>query len=308
MDLKEQKYVCTLADCKNLTKAAEKLYISQPALSMYISNLEKTMGVKLFDRSDRRFSLTFIGQKYVDNAKKMLEQERIFNAELHDILLERLGIIRLGISPRRATWLLPPVIAEYEKQWPGIDVRIQEGNITDLNELLKNQELDMIVCNKYDLSKEMEQICLFYEEFLLAVSPLHPINERAQYVPGERYRMIDPRFLDEQVLILNTPFQSSRLLEDTIIERHHIHPSKIRMIRSSETAIQMAAEGLGIAFAREGFARHIRYNKPINFYTINSEQHKREVVAAYRKDTTLPEYMRAFLDLLVLHSKDFLKY
>lgn len=58
MNLKEQEYVCVLAECGNITKAAEKLYISQPALSIYISNLEKTLGVKLFDRSGKRFTLT----------------------------------------------------------------------------------------------------------------------------------------------------------------------------------------------------------------------------------------------------------
>lgn len=58
MDLREQKYVCALAECGNLTRAAEKLFISQPALSIYITNLEKSMGVSLFDRSGKKFTLS----------------------------------------------------------------------------------------------------------------------------------------------------------------------------------------------------------------------------------------------------------
>ena len=58
MDLKEQKYVCTLAECKSLTRASERLYISQPALSLYINNVEKILGARLFERNGRKFELT----------------------------------------------------------------------------------------------------------------------------------------------------------------------------------------------------------------------------------------------------------
>ena len=61
MDLKEQKYVCTLAECKSLTRASERLYISQPALSLYINNVEKILGARLFERNGRKFELTWLG-------------------------------------------------------------------------------------------------------------------------------------------------------------------------------------------------------------------------------------------------------
>ncbi|MCD8009880.1 MAG: LysR family transcriptional regulator, partial [Lachnospiraceae bacterium] len=96
MDLKEQKYVCMLAECGNLTRAAEKLFISQPALSIYITNLEKNMGVRLFDRSGKRFVLTYAGERYVEKAKQMLQLEWEFNEELLVLAREETGRIRLG--------------------------------------------------------------------------------------------------------------------------------------------------------------------------------------------------------------------
>lgn len=66
MDLKEQKYVCTLAECKSLTRASERLYISQPALSLYINNVEKNLGAPLFERNGRKFELTWLGKQYVE--------------------------------------------------------------------------------------------------------------------------------------------------------------------------------------------------------------------------------------------------
>ena len=80
MDLKEQKYVCTLAECKSLTRASERLYISQPALSLYINNVEKILGARLFERNGRKFELTWLGKQYVEKASQMLELERQFEA------------------------------------------------------------------------------------------------------------------------------------------------------------------------------------------------------------------------------------
>ena len=75
MNLKEQQYVCTLARCQSLSRAAEELFISPSALSVYISNLEKYLGVRLFERTGRgkAFVLTSIGEEYVVRAEKMLE-------------------------------------------------------------------------------------------------------------------------------------------------------------------------------------------------------------------------------------------
>lgn len=298
MDLKEQKYVCALAEYGNLTRAAEKLYISQPALSIYITNLEKNMGIQLFDRNGKKFALTYAGERYVECAKQMIELERKFDEELMDILREKAGRIRLGVSLRRGPWLIPPVIAEYEKIWPKVEIVIREGNLTELNEMLKNNELDMIVLNHADVTGNAETVSLFEEEFLLAVPVVHPLNERAEYVPGERYRKIRPEWLDGQALILHTPWQSSRIIENDILRKHKITPSRVRVVRGMELTMQMVAEGLGVGFVREGYAVNMRYTKLVNYYILDTERHKKEVVAAYKKGAPLPEYMRDMLELL----------
>lgn len=285
MDLREQKYVCALAECGNLTRAAEKLYISQPALSIYITNLEKSLGVTLFDRSGKRFSLTFAGERYVEKASQML---------------------RLGISQRRGSWLIPPVAAEYEKKWPKIDLVIREGNLMVLNEMLKKSELDMVVLNQADAPCSMKTEVLFEEEFLVAVPVRHPVNEKAEYVPGERYRKLPVEALNGETLILHTPMQSSRGVEDVILKRHHVTPGKVRLIRSNETAMQMVAEGLGITFLREGYAVNMKYKKPVNYYTMDTENHKRAVVVAYKKGQELPPFMQDMVDILKKHGETFL--
>lgn len=305
MDLKEQRYVCTLAECGNLTRAAEKLYISQPALSIYITNLEKTLGVPLFDRNGKKFVLTYAGEKYVERAEKMLELEREFNDELMGIISENSGRIRLGVSLRRGPWLIPPVVAKYREKWPNVEVIIREWKLSDLSEMLKNSELDIIILNRADIADDMEVCPILKEEFLLAVPQMHPLNAKAEYVPGARYRKISPEHLNGQELILHYPLLSSRKIEDEILRQYNIVPSKIQVLRSMELMYQMVAEGLGISFIREGYAHNMRYKKRVNYYTLDTEGHQKELVAAYKKGVELPEFMKDMIKILQEHGESF---
>lgn len=302
MDLKEQKYVCTLAECGTLVQAAEKLFITQPALSLYITNLEKTLGLPLFERRGKKFKLTYTGRCYVEKARKMLALQREFNEEIEEIAREQRGLIRLGIAQRRGSWLLSPVLAEYDGLWPEIEIRLREGNLSVLYEMLRNAELDLVVLNDYDATDRMEKIVLFEEEFLVAVSPEHPINAKSFQKPGEYYRRVHPEDMNGECLLLCTKMQSTRKIEDQIIQSYKLCPAKIREFRSVETAVQMAAEGMGISFVREGFAVNLHYDKPLCYYIPDIPDHKKTVVAAYTKNSALPKYMRDFIYLLKEHA------
>ena len=99
MNLKEQEYVCALAENGTITAAAKELFISQPALSIYINNLEKSLGVRLFERVGKQFILTYAGEQYVEKAKLILPAapgDRIF-APCYCLL--RKGISRSGSDP-----------------------------------------------------------------------------------------------------------------------------------------------------------------------------------------------------------------
>lgn len=105
MTLKEQWYVCTLARCQTITRAAEELYITQPALSTYISNLEKYLGVKLFERTGKRFILTSMGEEYVKRAEVMLKLKDEFDELLEQDRRHHKKILRIHKRSKRI--LLP---------------------------------------------------------------------------------------------------------------------------------------------------------------------------------------------------------
>lgn len=298
MDLKEQRYICTLAEYGSITLAADKLYISQPALSLYLSNLEKRLGIPLFDRVGRKLIPTYAGERYIKYAQQMLQLEQHFHAEMADILNEHRGKLRLGIASRRCMYLIPPLIAQLEKEYPQIEVEILSGTLSTINTLLSEFKIDLLILNAEDTTPEMKTHILFQEEFLLAVPIVHPLNEKSVYVPQSKYRKIHPKELNGQRLILQTDQQSSRIVQDSILKKYHIHPEHIRIIRSIDTGIQMVAEGLGVSLVREGYIPNMHYNKPVNYYTLDMENHASDVVVAYRRGLHLPAYVQRMIDLL----------
>ena len=298
MELKEQRYVCTLVECGNLTRAADRLYISQPALSIYISNLEKHLGMPLFDREGKKFELTKAGERYVHYARKILEESNQFNEELNMILSDEVGRLRLGISLLRGVWLLPRVFKTFCSKWPHVELTLRQGNIMFLNDLLKNHELDMIIVNRENLDKSMDSRELFQEEFLVAVPQGHPLNSQAVFREGQPYGILSPEALKGQVFLSTTQEQSSRELQDKIFRKYKIQPQHIYTIRSIELILQLVAEGFGITLVREAFTRTFRYSKSVNLYQLDIPEHKRTVVAAFHHREKIPRYMEDMMDLL----------
>lgn len=304
MEVKEQRYVCTLAETGNLTKAADQLFISQPALSIYISNLEKRLGVSLFERQGKKFVPTQAGERYVLHARKILEEAQLFDSELTNLISDKAGRLRLGISLLRGPWLMPEVLMEFRKKWPDVELQLREGNMSFLSELLEAHELDMIMINEENLDPKMESQVLFEEEFLVAVPPGHPLNGKAHFTKGQPYGILEPEDLNGMVFLATTGLQSSRVLLDYLLKKYKIQPKRVVTIRGIELNLQLVGEGMGITLIREGFTKFLRYNKPVNLYMLDIPEHRRKVLMAYHHRKTVPPYMLDMMELLRKRSRE----
>lgn len=299
MNLKEQQYVCVLARCQNLTKAAQELYISQPALSIYISNLENSLGVKLFERIGKRFILTYAGERYVEAASQMLALKEQFDRELQEITGGFHGRLRLGIQTRRSAWFLPPVVAAFEREFPQMEVVMETGNLAFLEGKLKRFELDLLICNARDIDQTSMTVRVLYKELVLvAVPACHPVNELAVYIPGRRYRYLDLSCLSGETLILQRPEQSIRRDVDRLLKEKNVVPGRVRELESLETAMQFVGEGLGIGFNREGYTINMKYNKSVNYYGILSQEDSIDVILAHRKNLPMTTPLRRMIQML----------
>ncbi len=176
MNLKEQQYVCTLARCQSLSRAAEELFISPSALSVYISNLEKYLGVRLFERTGRgkAFVLTSIGEEYVVRAEKMLELKAEFDGLVENELHKSHPAIRVGIQQRRAISVVPEALRRFMERYPDVDVIFRDGTLGDLTRMYREGNVDFMISIFRDELPDAVYQEIAMEQVLVALPDTHP--------------------------------------------------------------------------------------------------------------------------------------
>ena len=117
MEYKAFQYVLKIAELGNLTKAANELYVSQPSLSHYIARVEQEVGTPLFQRGVSPMRLTPAGEKYAETARMILALDKRMQQDISDIVNQKTGIIMLGMSHARASFLLPHVMPEMHRRY-----------------------------------------------------------------------------------------------------------------------------------------------------------------------------------------------
>ncbi len=173
----EMLYVYTVYQEGSFSKAAEKLFLTQPALSISIQKIEHAIGMPLFDRSRRPLQLTEAGIIYVDTVKKMLLLEQEQQQRLNDIQELVTGTIQLGGSHYLNAYILPEILAGFSGKYPGIRLEIMEAGSFALAEMLADNKLDLTFSCHPQMIREFERYEMFEDHILLAVPRQHPINE-----------------------------------------------------------------------------------------------------------------------------------
>ena len=133
----------TVADRLSFTKAAAELLISQPAVTRHISELEKQLGVPLFDRCRGNVSLTAHGKLMLDYANRILAIYADLNDTFADDTGRPAGNIRIGASTTIAQYLLPGILASFRRRYPEIDVELANGNTEQIEELVAGGRIDI---------------------------------------------------------------------------------------------------------------------------------------------------------------------
>ena len=170
MELRQFTYVEMVAACGSFTKAAAKLFISQPALSNYIGKVEEELGVKLFDRSSTPLTLTYAGEQYLKRARVILGQIHEMDKEIRDITQNMKGKIRLGFPSERIIYMLPLLLAPFKGKYPGIDVEVITGPGNKLTEGLRAGETDFVFLPTWMPQKDIVQEKLCQEELVLVAA------------------------------------------------------------------------------------------------------------------------------------------
>ena len=281
MNLKEQQYIVTIANCGSITQAAKRLGVTQPALSSYLANVENTLGAPLFERTGRRLVPTYLGEVYLEKAHKILALGEEFQQQVDQVVSGYQGRLRVGIPIRRSPHLVPSALKVFRSYYPNVELTFQEGNQRVLRQLLDQDQLDLLLCNLVEPQENLSYIHICNDPVILLVQREHPCARYAQYYEGFSRPWIDLKQFDSDVFILQHEGQSLRRYSDQILSEMDMHPARTLQIRNIETAAQMASLGLGVSFCLESYFRHMYFVSPPLAFSVGKEQVSAKFSAAY---------------------------
>lgn len=304
-----KKYVYEVYKAKSFSKAAEKLYISQPSLSLTIKKIEDRIGTQLFDRSTTPIQLTDCGEEYIKCVEKVMDIEDGFEMYLSDLNDLRTGSLVIGASNFFASYILPPMIAKFKSQYPRVVVNLVEADTAHLEKQLYSGSLDLIIDN-YNFNETLYKKQLFQrEQMILAVPEKSPSNKRlkkyrltTEDIMGGRH--LDPAMpaipldqLDDTPFILLRRGNDTRDRADKIFAESNINPNIVLELDQLATAYHVACHGIGATLVSDTLVRKIPPDHRMVYYRIDSQFAIRENYFYFKMNKYLTRAMQEFLKL-----------
>lgn len=284
MTLNELRYIVAVAQELNFRRAAEKAFISQPALSLAIKKLEQELGVSIFERGKSDVYLTPVGQRIVEQAQRTLEeaeQIRMIAGLGQDQLT---GPLRLGIIYSVGPYLLPELVPALKVIAPEIQLVAEENITVNLDTLLRNGKLDAAIIALPFGAPSLLTRTLYDEPFEVVVNNAHHWAGRRNIMASE--------LASEKVLLLDSGHCFSNQVAEACPELNR-HAADIQQGTSLETVRNMVASGLGITVLPAS-ANSERYRSPLlQAIPFSEPVPSRRIALAWRKSFARPQAIEA---------------
>jgi len=236
MNFRHLRAFATIADAGGFARAAERLNLSQPALSRQIHALEAELGVPLFDRIGRGVQLTSEGEDLLRRSRHLLAEVESLSERARALKTGQTGVLRVGTTPQAIESLLVDFLAQYQARHPGVEVHLVEDGGARLPERLERGEFHISIMAARDESVHGRLICPLY---LLAVMPdTHRLSRRSTLDVTE--------LMDDPLLLLGRGFASREWFYATC-QVAQIRPRVILESAAPQTLIALAGRGYGVA-------------------------------------------------------------
>ncbi len=308
---REMRYVYEVYRERSFSRAAQKLYISQPSLSLMIKKAEERVGSPLFDRSTMPIGLTEAGRQYIRAAEQIMEIEGSFQQYISDTEACLSGTLALGGTTLFTSYVLPPLISAFSDRFPRVQVRILEAHTAALERELREGELDFVMENCAFDPAVYDSIAYRAERLLLAVPASFAINEAAaayrltaeelqagRNAPGVPLAL----FKDEPFLLLKEG-NDTRQRADRLCAKAGFRPGARLLLDQQLTAYNLACYGLGVTFVSDTLACSVPPDERLHFYLLDSPHARRAVSLVYKRSRFVTRPMREFLQLLSIDGK-----
>ena len=285
MDLRQMEYFQMVCRLNNLTRAAERLHVAQPAISVAMQKLEEELGVQLFSRSQKQFTLTTEGQIFLARVEDILSRTQDAILEMHEYRELRKGTIKLGVPPMIGSYLFPHIFAGFKQVYPSLDLSVIEEGSLAIRGMLERDELDLGIVITCHMSPLLQSELITSGEILVCLSPFHPLAG-VEKVDFAQLRQ------EPFILLKEDTYHRQVILQQC--KRHNFEPNIILASSQIDTIRGLVARGVGISFLFDVVARK---DPQIQCVPL-SEPLCIEIGLAWKKDRYFSTASQAFLDYL----------
>ncbi|MER3114052.1 LysR family transcriptional regulator [Bacillus altitudinis] len=302
MLFKNYEYFLAIVEEGGVSKAAKRLYISQPSLSKYLKRLEMNLGVELFDHNSSPLKLTYTGERYYSYIMQIITLDKQLQKEFSEIQNNERGKIRIGLALWRGSCLLPDILPSFIDKYPKIEVCITEGKSNFLVSELLTEKLDFAVMNlptNMDFSK-LTYDTIMQEQILFAGNKDHPIIKQSSSSQdySNEYPYIDIAKLENELFIMTKAGQNLTSAILHYFSKHHLDPKNILEIENLTTAIHLVSAGMGFTFIPEAGIKKEHPPENMTLFSLNDPDLIWPLAVVYKKNTYITNYAHLFIEML----------
>ena len=300
-------YVYEVYKERSFSKAAANLYISQPSLSAAVKKVEEKIGAPIFDRSVSPIQLTECGEQYIRSAEEIMGIQERFENYLNDLNELKTGQLSIGGSNLFATYILPPMIAQFTQKYPLVKIHLTEADTPQLMELLFQGSLDLVIDNCQFPEAVYHPHFLADETLLLAVPKSFSSNQktaafqltqkdiqRGQHLDSAFPYVSLQEFRQEPFIFLRSG-NDTRSRAEKICQMEGVSPNVILKLDQQVTAFNICRYGMGITFVGDTLIRHIPNVDECCFYKLDNPQTKRSIFFYHKQTKYMTRAMAEFL-------------
>ncbi|NLJ95669.1 MAG: LysR family transcriptional regulator [Clostridiales bacterium] len=283
-----------VAEIGNISHTANKLYVSQPAISKAISNLEENLNTTLFIRSSRGVKLTEEGKllyKYTKEAFNILEQGEDRMKRLQEL---GVGQLRIGVSSTLCKYVLLPYLNRFLKAYPHIKITIDSQSTIHTLKQLENGSLDIGLVAKPRNTKAYKFIFLKEIEDVFVTTKSYLDNLKLREMEDDIFATANIMLLDEENI--------SRMYIEDYFEENHIRPNNVLEVSSMDLLIDFAKTGLGVACVIKEFVSEELSRGMLMEIPLKTPIKKREIGFCYPKNAYLSDSMVKFIKFVTKDS------
>lgn len=254
---------------QNFSKAAKQLHMTQPAVSQHIRSLEKEMGVRLLDRTNKYVRMNKAGEIVYHHAKEITELYEKMQRLVDDLSNEAAGKLSIGASYTYGEYILPGIIAQLKDAFPNIKAAVTIANTAVIAELVANHQLDIgIVEGKFEKKLELQSDIFAEDQMFIFAASTHPLVLNNQPVTIEQ--------LAAQCWILREDGSGTREAAENIFQRFNFYPSDIMEFSSTQSIKTMVEAGDCISFLSEWAIQKELHEGSCHIIAVDSMPHLRD--------------------------------